>query len=64
MRPRYRRFEVVLKNVATPSDIILLEKSIDDQLVKKLSRLYGYRKFITVSTLARQLPILQETAIL
>jgi hypothetical protein len=25
MRPRYRRFETVLQNLATPSDIILLE---------------------------------------
>ena len=36
MRPTYRRFEVALQNLATPSDIILLEKSTDDQLVKKL----------------------------
>ena len=44
MRPRCRRFEVVLKNLTTPSDIILLQKSRDDQLVKKLSPLYGYRR--------------------
>jgi len=33
MRPRYRRSEVVLQNLSTPWDIILLEKSTDDQLV-------------------------------
>jgi len=63
MIPRYKRFEVVLQNLATPSDIILLEKSTDDQLVKKLSPLYGYRRLITVSSLNRQLFILQETVI-
>jgi hypothetical protein len=42
MRPMYRRFEVVLQNLATPSHIILLGKSTNDQLVKKLSPLYGY----------------------
>ena len=64
MRPSYRKFEVVLQNLANPSDIILLEKSTDDKLVKNLSPLYGYRRLITVSTLTRQLLILQETVII
>jgi hypothetical protein len=63
-RPSYTRSEVVLQNLATPWDIILLERSTDDQLVKKLPPLYGCRRLITVSTLTRQLLILQETGLL
>jgi hypothetical protein len=39
MIPRYRRFEVVLKNLATPLDTVLLDKLKDDQLVKKIAPL-------------------------